>query len=146
MFNASSILSKNYTIPFGSGKVSIKLFGRFKFHLQYLVDNFYSFWSEDQRYNEKSAGAGVEYYLTKRIKIGYQYRFGKLSYENLNLSLSNGNGARLDDFFISTLSFGIKIFKNMGIGLEYNMYRSNSTELNFTRSSDFIGGYFIHEF
>lgn len=146
VFNASSVLSKNYTIPFGSGKVILKLFRRFKFHLQYLVDNFYSFWGKDQRYNEKSAGTGVEYYLTKRIKMGYQYQFGRLSYENLNLSLSNGDATRQDDFYISTFSVGIKIFKNMGIGLEYNMYRSNSTELDFTRSNDFIGGYFIHEF
>ena len=146
VFNASSVLSKNYTIPFGSGEVTLKLFRRFKFHFQYLVDNFYSFWREDQRYNEKSAGAGVEYYLSKRIKIGYQYRYGKLSYENLNVSLPNGDATRKDDFYISTFSVGIKIFKNMGIGLEYNMYRSNSTELDFARSNDFIGGYFIHEF
>lgn len=142
-FKTSSSLYRNYTIPFGSGEVYINLFRRLKLHLLYLVDNFYSYWGE-RRYNEKSAGAGVEYYLTKRIKIGYQYRFGKLSYEDLNLS--GEDDTRLDDFFISTLSFGIKIFKNMGIGLEYRMYRSDSSELDFTRNNNFIGGYFTHEF
>jgi len=144
VFNASSSLYKNYTIPFGSGKVSIDLFRRFKFHFSYRVDNFYTFWKGDQHYNQKSVGAGAEYYLSKRIKIGYQYRFGRLSYENL--SLSDKEKTRQDNFYISTISLGIKIFKNMGIGLEYRMYRSDSSELGFTRSNDFIGGYFIHEF
>jgi len=141
-FNVGHSLYKNYTIPFGSGKVTIELFRRLKFHLQYLVDNYYTFWQEDQRYNQKSMGAGVEFYLRKGIKLGYTYRLGKLTYENL----VDGDKTRTDDFYISSISFGVKVFKNFGIGLEYRRYHSDSSELDFTRDNDFIGGYITHEF
>lgn len=141
-FNISHSLYKNYTIPFGSGKVTIELFRRFRFHFQYLVDNFYTFWQENQRFNQKSMGAGVEFYLGKGIKLGYTYRLGRLTYENL----TDGDKTRQDDFHMSGIYLGIRVFKKFGIGLEYRRFRANSNLLAFTRNNDFIGGYITHEF
>lgn len=142
VFRPSNPLYRDYTIPFGSGKVTLNLFKRAKFHLEYLVDNFYSFWQNDQQYNEKSAQAGIEYYLTRNIKLGYSYYLARLSYENL----TDGEQTRVDNLYSSSFSIGVKALKNYGIGLEYRIYRADSTVPDFSRSSDFIGGYIIHEF
>jgi outer membrane receptor protein involved in Fe transport len=141
-FNAGSSLYQNYSKPFGSGEVTIKLFKRFKFQLHYLVNNFYSFWSADQSFDEKSLGFRMEYYIDRNIKMGYHYQVGMLSYKNL----TDGRKTREDRFYTTAFYLGLRIFKRMGIGLEYRMYRSDSDVHEFLRNSDFIGGYFIHEF
>ena len=133
---------QDYLKPFGSGNISVLLFRRLKCHVEYLVDNFYSFWGSDQQYNEKSMGLGADYYLTKTLKMGCRYRFGRLVYENS----TDGITTRQDDFYLAGVSVGVKLFKNIGIGLEYNVYHSDSSESIFNRDHDFIGGYIIHEF
>jgi hypothetical protein len=106
------------------------------------VDNFFSFWKANQYFDERSFGAGVEYYLSRRIKVGYRYRRGNLSFKNLTDSIET----RKDDYNSSNLSIGVRIFKKMGIALTYTIYRADSTQLDFTRKYNFIGGNIIHEF
>ena len=141
-FLPNSSFYRTYSKPFGSGEVSIRLLRRFKFDFQYLVNNFYSYWSEDQSFDERSAGSRVEYYMNRNIKIGYNYHLGILSYENMN----DGNKTRQDKFYTSAVYVGVKVYKKMGIGLEYRRYRADSDVLSFSRNNDFIGGYLIHEF
>jgi hypothetical protein len=141
-FNPGNSLYKDFTKPFGSGKVSITLLKRIKLHVNYLADNFYSFWNADQNYFENAIGMGVEFYLTKSLKLGYNYRSGRLTYENL----LEGNQTRQDDFRMSTFTLGIKIFKNVGIGIDCRIYRTESSEIDFIRNFEFIGGHIIHEF
>lgn len=133
---------KNYSKPFGSGTLSIRMFRRFKFHFNYLVDNFFSFWRANQYFDERSFRAGVEFYLSSRIKVGYGYRIGNLSFKNL----TDGLETRKDDIYSSSLSIAVRIFKKMGIALTYTTYRADSTLLDFTRRYNFIGGSIIHEF
>jgi hypothetical protein len=141
-FSPATSSFRNYTKPFGSGDVTIKLFRKFRFEFQYLINNFYSFWNVEQSFNERSGSARIEYYISKNIKIGYNYHLGILSYE----LLTHGEKVRQDNFYTSALYFGLRIFKKMGVGVEYRKYRADSDVQSFSRSNDFIGGYLIHEF
>lgn len=146
-FGWNSFFPKNspyshFTKPFGSGGVSIRMFNRFKFNFSYLVDNFFSFWDINQYFDERSAAAGVEFYFSRKIKIGYDYRAGNLIYKRL----LDGSKTRSDDFSTSSLFIGVRIFRKMGIALTYTMYRMNSTIKDFNRKYNFIGGNIIHEF
>lgn len=141
-FFPGSSLYQKYKKPFGSGEVSLKLFRKFKFQLQYLVNNFYSYYRADQSFDEKSIGFRAEYYINRNIKMGYHYNLGILSYENL----TDGHKTREDNFYTTAFYLGLRIFKKMGIGLEYRKYRAESGIQDFIRSNDFIGGYVIHEF
>lgn len=132
----------DFSKPFGAGRLSIRVFRRFKFHFNYLVDNFFSFWNPDQYFDERSFEAGVEYYLSSRIKVGYWYQAGDLSYKNL----VDGTETRKDNIYSARFSIGIRIFRTMGIALVYTTYRADSNRLDFTRRYNFIGGSIIHEF
>lgn len=132
----------NYSKPFGFGSINIRMLRRFKFHFNYLVDNFFSFWNANQYFDEYSAAAGLEFYISGRLKIGYDYRKGNLIYRKL----FDSSKTRTDDFYSSTFSLGVRIFRRMGIALTYTIYSMNSTQLNFTRKYNFIGGNIIHEF
>jgi hypothetical protein len=131
-----------FSKPFGAGSFSIRVLRRFKFHFNYLVDNFFSFWNPDQYFDERSFEAGVEFYLSSRIKVGYWYQAGNLSYKNL----VNGIETRRDDIYSARFSIGFRIFRKMGIALVYTTYRADSNQLDFTRRYNFIGGSIIHEF
>lgn len=132
----------DFSKPFGAGRFSIRVFRRFKFHFNYLADNFFSFWNPDQYFDERSFEAGVEYYFSTRIKVGYWYQTGNLSYKNLG----DGIETRKDDIYSARFSIGIRIFRKMGIALTYTTYRADSNQLDFTRRYNFIGGSIIHEF
>jgi hypothetical protein len=132
----------SFSKPFGAGELSIRLFRHFKFHFNYLVDNFFSFRSPEQYFDERTFEAGVEYYLSSRIKVGYWYQTGNLSYKNL----VDGIETRKDDIYSARFSIGFRIFRKMGIALTYTVYRADSNQLDFTRRYNFIGGSIIHEF
>ncbi|MCU0288827.1 MAG: hypothetical protein MUF15_20830 [Acidobacteria bacterium] len=146
-FGWNSFLPKNpgysdYLKPFGSGGLKIRMFRRLKFHFTYLVGTFFSFWRENQYFDERSGAAGVEYYLSGGLKIGYDYRAGNIYYK----TLTDSNQTRADNFSASNISVGVRIYKKMGIAVNYTIYRLNSTQLDFTRRYNFIGGSIIHEF
>jgi hypothetical protein len=146
-FGWNSFIPKNpdysdFLKPFGTGSLTIRFLKRFKFHFDYLLDNFFSFWSANHYFDERSAAAGVEFYFSGRIKVGYEYRAGNLTFK----SLINGSKSRTDDFYSYSLSLGLRIFKKIGIALAYTLYRSDSTQQDFSRSYHFIGGKIIHEF
>jgi hypothetical protein len=146
-FGWKSFFPKNpdyndYLKPFGSGTLNIRMLKRFKFHFNYLVDNFFSFWNANQYFDERSFGLGIEFYFNTRIKVGYNYRWGNLSFK----SLIDGSVSRTDDFYRSSISIGFRIFRKMGIALAYTIYHADSTQLDFNRRYNFIGGNIIHEF
>ncbi|NIM17548.1 MAG: hypothetical protein GTO45_36505 [Candidatus Aminicenantes bacterium] len=128
--------------PFGSGTLSMQMLRRFKFHFNYLVDNFFSFWNPNQYFDERSFSVGIEFYFNSRIKVGYDHRWGNLSFK----SLLDGSVSRTDDFYRSSFSLAFRIFKKMGIVLDYTIYHADSTQLDFKRRYNFIGGKITHEF
>lgn len=141
-FRPDNPFAEEYSKPFGSGNVSIKLLRRFRFRINYLIDNFYSFWREDLYFDQRSFTAGVEYYFNKKIKAGYSFHSGVLIYRYL----SGDYEGRKDNFESSVFKFGYRISGNMEIGIKYTKYFSDSNVSDFKRNYNFIGGYLSHDF
>jgi hypothetical protein len=141
-FSPDNPLYKNFSKPFGSGDLTIRMLRRVKLQFRYLVDNFFSFWSGDEYFDERSASAGIDYYFSRKIKIGCRYDRGALSFKKLG----GGIETRSDDFEITEFSIGFRLFKKMGIALTYTIYSATSSQRDFSRSYRFIGGNIIHEF
>lgn len=133
---------QDYSAPFGSGEVSVTLFRALRLRFNYLVDNFFTFYQPSQYFQERSLDTTVEYYLNRNLKIGYRYFYGILAYKNL----IDGLEMRRDNVERWSVILGVKIFKTIGIGLEYANYRADSDQVDFVRSYHFIGGYITHEF
>ena len=133
---------QDYSTPFGTGKVSVLLFRRLKLKVNYLLENYFSFYNPEQYYNDRTAGLGAEFYFTRSIKIGYDFHVGEMVFRNLVDSAVR----RTDNTQSSTLTLAIRLYKNFGIGVQYIRFRGESDEFNFSRSYEFIGGYITHEF
>ena len=133
---------QDYSTPFGTGKLSIMLFRRLKLKFNYLLENFFSFYNPEQYYNDRTAGLGAEFYFTRSLKIGYDYHVGQMVFRNL----VDGAVRRTDNTRRSTVTLGLRLYKNFGIGLQYIRFQGESDEFDFSRSYEFIGGYITHEF
>jgi len=135
-------LYDDYSSFFGSGKVKTIVFKRFRISIEYLMGNYFSFYQPDYYYNQQSVTGGIEFYLSRQLKLGYNFQSGLMSYKDLEDSAI----MRKDRMQRSRFFMGIKIFKKMGIGLEYSTYRVDSDIQDYSRGYNFIGGYITYDF
>ena len=135
-------LYDDYASYYGTGEVKTVLFKRFRLSFGYHLGNYFSFYRPDYYFNEQSVNAGLQFYLTSRLKFGYGFNTGLLIYKDLEES----NIRRKDRRERSRIFVGIKIFKKMGIGLEYTNFKVESDELQFSRNYDLFGGYITYDF
>lgn len=144
-FGIKSYLAVNYENsayekPFGSGDIQIRIFRRFRIELEYLVDNFYSFFSRELYFDEVSAGIGFQYYLNRIIKLGYKYKAGNMNFKYV----SSDELYRKDTYYSSIFILGIRLQKNTGLGLTYTIFNAESSIL--PRKYNFIGGFITYDF
>jgi len=132
----------DYGAPFGRGEVSLRLARRLRFRLNYLWDNVFSFYQPDQYFDEQSLGGGVELYLTRGLKIGLRHQAGDLVYR----SFTDGAETRRERVRQTAVGFTVRIFRKMGLGIEYVVYRADSDLAGRDRSYDFIGGNITYDF
>ncbi|MCP5106061.1 MAG: hypothetical protein GY950_21935 [bacterium] len=128
--------------PFGSGFISIRLMDRIRLHVNFRLDNQYSFAGADLYYTIRSIGGGFTYSFSRRIRAGYNYTTGERSYK----SLTGDDETRRDYYNVSRLSLTVRVNRKTRLGVEYRVYRSDSTHLRFLRSYDYIGGYINYDF
>jgi hypothetical protein len=132
----------DHSSSYGSGGVKMVVFKRFRVSVEYILDYHFSFYQPDSYYNQQSVIGGIEFYLSRQLKLGYKFQSGLLTYKNLEDStIMRKDRIQLSRFFV-----GIKIFKKMGIGLEYSTYWVESEVQDYSRSYDFFGGYINYDF
>ncbi len=141
-FTSENPMVEKYLKPNGSGNISIKLARRFKLHLSYVIDNRYSFYVPNHYFDIKSYTVGLDYYLGKGMKAGYDFSIGSIIYKEI----TGGKTGREDKTEISNFKFGIRISGNMELGIKYTNYFGKSSSKEFSRRFHFIGGYINHEF
>ena len=132
----------DYSSSYGSGEVKTIVFKRFRISIEYLMGNYFSFYQPDYYYNQQSVTGGIEFYLSRQLKLGYRFQSGLMSYKDLEDSAI----MRKDRMQSSRFFVGIKIFNKMGIGLEYSTYQVESDEQDYSRGYDFFGGYITYDF
>lgn len=131
-----------YSSLSGSGEIKLVLLKRFRLSLEYSLDNYFSFYDPDAYYYQQSISGGIEFYLNRNLKLGYKHLFGLNSYKNI----ADSSVIRKDKLQQFRFFVGIKIFKKMGIGLEYSEFEVNSDIENYSRSYKFFGGYITYDF
>ncbi len=141
-FNPADEFAVNFNKLFGVGKVSIRPVKRMRFKFGYLIDSFYSFWNESAYYYEKRYTVGIDYYIGKKLKAGYEYSSGNNKY----YFLSGEPAGRTDSSETTKINIGYRLSGQMGIGIYYSSFSLSTDVIDFNRSYNFIGGYFTHDF
>jgi len=133
------------------GKTSLDFrIKRFIFRLQYDRDNHFSYSTENVFFMEDRYGTGISFYLTRFLRLDYNYSYGKLNYPELTtiefLDGSFEEIKRKDVYKTHAVGFVVRIIKNIGIGLIVNFWERSSNYYWAGRNRTFIGGYVTHEF
>ena len=140
---------KSFSGLVGSTSLDFRL-GRFSFRFQYNRDFYFSYWTDSIYFVEDRYGSGLSFYLTKFLRLDYNYSYGKANYpEPMPLWLSDGRYEeikRKDIYRIHTAGFVFRIIKNTGIGLMVNLWERESNYYWANRNRRFIGGYLTYEF
>jgi hypothetical protein len=133
------------------GKTSLNFrFKRFSLRLQYNRDCYFSYWSNSLYFIEDRYGGGISFYLTKFLRLDYNFSYGKAKYpELISLQMPDGQMEdinREDTYRMQTVGFVVRIIRNTGIGLMFNFWERESNYFWADRNRRFIGGYVTYEF
>jgi hypothetical protein len=124
--------------------------GRFKFQLEYLRNNHFSYWTESIFFIENRYGAGISFYLTEFLRLDYNYSYGRANYPEITTIMLPEEGVveikRKDVYNIHSLGFVVRFVESLGIGLRVNYWDRDSNYFYEDRNRSFIGAYVTYEF
>ena len=123
---------------------------RFRLRVQYNRDCYFSYWTDSIYFIEDRYGAGISFYLTKFLRLDYNFSYGEANYPELMLlQMPDGQYEeikRKDTYRIHTAGFVVRIIRNTGIGLMVNFWERKSNYYWASRNRGFISGYVTYEF
>jgi hypothetical protein len=123
---------------------------RFGLRFQYNRDCHFSYWSDSIYFIEDRYGAGISFYLTKFLRLDYNYSYGEGNYPELMLlQMPDGRYEeikRKDIYRVHRAGFVFRIIRNTGIGLMVNFWERESNYYWANRNRGFISGYVTYEF
>jgi len=127
--------------PFGSGNINLTFLDRFKFNIDYLIDQYFSFAEGNQYFYSATFGTNLDYYFNRTYKIGALYSWGNLSFRQME----TGNVTRTEDFRRFGIVFGIRLLDNLALSLTYIHHTSESTVEYLGQEYSYIGGNIVYE-
>ncbi len=123
---------------------------RLGFRLQYNRDLRFSFMRDNIFFIEDRYGAGISFYLTRFLRVDYNFTYGEANYpKEIAIWMPDGGYEeikRKDIYRIQTVGFVFRIIRNTGIGLMVNFWERDSNYFGAIRDRMFIGGYVTYEF
>lgn len=134
---------------FGNTDINIRL-GRFTFSMEYGRNANFTYWSNNIYYIDNSIGAGLSFYLTRFLRLDYEYTYREGDYPEAFMARlpdgSIGEINRHDQYYIHRVGIVFRIIRNVGIGLDANFWDRDSNLLGADRDRFFVGGYLTYDF
>ncbi|HDP93900.1 MAG TPA: hypothetical protein ENN40_00895 [Candidatus Aminicenantes bacterium] len=127
---------------YGSGAIIYRLLRRWRLQVSYTLDNRFSFYRPEYFYNERMVQAGLDYYMSRNMRVGFGYRTGRHDYRQL----SDGTLEFSDNYQQYEARVVFRLAKTTGIGLSFRREEWDSQRLDLQRGYYFIGGYVTHDF
>jgi hypothetical protein len=123
---------------------------RFHFRFGFNRDCHFSYWTDSIFFIENRWGAGISFYLTRFLRLDYDFSYGKGSYPEEGSIISPSGQPeqikRSDIFRSQGAGFVIRIMRNTGLGLAVNYYERESNVSFENRSRFFWGAFLTYEF
>lgn len=124
--------------------------GRFRFQLQYKRDARFSYSSNNIYYIEDLYGAGLSFYLTRFLRLDYNFSYKEGDYpEKITVwdpVEGNEEIQRQDQYYSHSFGCVIRIIQNTGIGVRLGYWERDSNIYWAERDRMFIGGYLTYDF
>ena len=140
---------KRFSGLIGDTSLYFRLF-RFGFRVKYERDCHFSYWTNNIFFKEHRYGAGISLYLTKFLRLDYNFYYGESDYPvAMTVQMPGGSYEELkrkDIHRTQTIGFVFRVIKNTGIGLMVNFWERESNYYWVNRDRMFLGGYVTYQF
>ncbi|HDP94061.1 MAG TPA: hypothetical protein ENN40_01740 [Candidatus Aminicenantes bacterium] len=131
-----------FSTMYGSGHVAYRFLRRMRLGIDYNLDNYFSFISPEFYYNQKTAKAALDYYMSRNLRLGFSYLRGRYDYRQL----ADGALRFRDENQYIEFRVVFRLAGTTGVGLSFRREEWDSQRINLQRSYYFIGGYVTHDF
>ena len=133
----------------GDTEVEVQFF-RFSLRLRYTRDSQFSYQPNNVFFIENRYGGGLSFYLSRSLKLDYEFTAGKNSYpESMTVLFPDQTLMdifREDTYYTHSIGFMVRIIDRIGVGLKANFWERNSNIFLENRSRWFAGLDFTYEF
>lgn len=123
---------------------------RFGFRINYTRDTQFSYYESNVYFIEDLYGGGLSFYLTRFLRVDYNYSYGKSTYpEPMPLRMPDGSVVdilREDIYKDQSVGFVFRIIRNTGVGIMVHFWERESNYFWENRARTFVGGYVTYEF
>jgi hypothetical protein len=140
---------ETYSGPVGNTSVDFR-FGRFGLRFQLVRDVPFSYYTDSIFFISTSLGAGLSFYLTRNIRLDYDFFLGKGKYpEGILISLPDGTNQeiqRKDTYASHSGSVVVRILRTTGIGLKINYGKRESNYFVYNTDRWMAGIFLIYDF
>jgi hypothetical protein len=131
----------------GDTELTLKIY-RFLFRGSYLRDCFFTYYPSNFYFIEDRYGGGISFYLSRNIRLDYNYIIGYLNYSEPFRKISaQGIEEVYEERKIIFQNVGIvfRLIKNIGFGVTVNIIEWKSN-IYKDMERTFIGGFLTYEF
>ena len=126
------------------------LFGRFSLRFGLGRETYFSYLENAFYYVENRVSPGISFYLTRRFRLDYDFRYGSLQYPEPFPIIAPEAGpleiSRRDTHRTHMIGLSIFFLRKTGIQLSYNILERTSNAPGFTINRNFIGLSLIQDF
>jgi len=140
---------KDFSGLVGNTSLALRIM-RFDLRFQYVRDFRFSYWTDSIYYIEDRYGTGISFYLTRFLRLDYNYLYGENKYPEITIiQMPDGQFEeikRKDIYRIHTAGFVLRIIKRTGVGITVNIWERESNYYWANRNKMFLGGYITYEF
>lgn len=114
----------------------------------YRRDNRFSFYGGSTYFIENQLRGGVSVYLTRSLRLDYDYRYGMNDYPE-GLWTVGGESIlieRQDIYQTHTAGIAVRLLRDIGIGINYNYWTRDTNAGYGVREWWFVGGSLVYDF
>ncbi len=130
----------------GDSRVSIRLLRPLRIRLSYSRDIQFSVWYNSIYFLESRAGAGASLYVSRRIRLDYDYTDGRNRYPESQFIGPGVDIKRRDDYRIHSVGLYFRLKNNLGLGLVASRWKRDSNLIWEIDNRDFFGMNLIYDF
>jgi hypothetical protein len=124
--------------------------GRLRWHFRLRRDNRFSYWENALFYIDDLAVAGASLYLTRNLRLDYEFSAGRLDYpEPFAITLPDIGPTvidRLDRTRQHSIGLSVRLLRTIGLSLSYNIFDWESTVPGFDLERSFLGLNLTYDF
>lgn len=140
---------EGYSGPVGNTGLDFR-FARFGLRFQLLRDVPFSYYEDSIFFMDSRLGAGLSFYLTRNIRLDYDFSLGRGEYpEGVLIPMPDGTYQeiqRKDRYLSHSGSVVFRVLRNTGIGFRISNWERESNSLTYNTDRRMAGVFLVYDF